>query len=298
MNAPTRLALFGAALLVAFGVAFGIARVAVPDSVVRAWTDSSRSHGTHDDHDDHVAPPATAPVTGTSLSADGYVLGPVSAPGQVGEPGTLSFRIDDPRGTPLTSYATEHEQDLHLIVVRSDGARFRHVHPSLDAATGVWSLPWTWDAAGTYRVFADFVPGGHDTSPLTLSRTVAVAGEVTPWRSEPSRIAQVDGLTVTLTGDLPVGYQGTLTAAVTRDGTPVTTLQPYLGAFGHLVALREGDLAYLHVHPHGDTPGPGATGGPEIAFSASAPTAGRYLLYLDFQLDGAVHTAAFVVDAA
>ena len=40
-----------------------------------------------------------------------------------------------------------------------------------------------------------------------------------------------------------------LTLTVTKDGQPVTDLQPYLGAYGHLVALRAGDLAYLHVHP-------------------------------------------------
>ena len=83
---------------------------------------------------------------------------------------------------------------------------------------------------------------------------------------------------------------------ITSDGEPVTELEPYLGAFGHLVALREGDLAYLHVHPHGEEPQPGQTSGPEIVFEATAPTPGRYLLYLDFQVVGQVHTAPLVLD--
>ncbi|RDH09970.1 heavy-metal-associated domain-containing protein, partial [Tsukamurella pulmonis] len=49
--------------------------------------------------------------------------------------------------------------------------------------------------------------------------------------------------------------------------------------------------------PEGAEPKPGDTGGPAIAFQAQAPTAGRYLLYLDFQVDGVVRTASFVVDA-
>ena len=77
----------------------------------------------------------------------------------------------------------------------------------------------------------------------------------------------------------------------------MTTLEPYLGAFGHLVALREGDLAYLHVHAEGDEPQARDTAGPEIGFAAEAPTADRYLLYLDFQVDGQVQTAEFVIDA-
>ena len=78
----------------------------------------------------------------------------------------------------------------------------------------------------------------------------------------------------------------------------VALVEPYLGAFGHLVALRDGDLAYLHVHPHGDAPTAGQTSEPDIVFEAIAPTPGRYLLFLDFQVDGQVHTAPLVLDTA
>ena len=61
----------------------------------------------------------------------------------------------------------------------------------------------------------------------------------------------MDGYTVTLDGDLTAGADAKLTLSVSRDGKPVTDLQPYLAAYGHLVALRDGDLAYLHVHPEG-----------------------------------------------
>ena len=63
------------------------------------------------------------------------------------------------------------------------------------------------------------------------------------------------------------------------------------------MALRAGDLAYLHVHPAG-APGDGVTpAGPGITFYATAPTAGDYRLYLDFQHDGVVRTAEFTVHA-
>jgi hypothetical protein len=86
-----------------------------------------------------------------------------------------------------------------------------------------------------------------------------------------------------------------VTLTVNRDGVPVTDLQPYLAAYGHLVALREGDLAYLHVHPDG-SPGDGVTpAGPQIEFVAEVPTAGGYRLFLDFQHGGVVRTAEFTV---
>lgn len=238
-----------------------------------------------------------AALPGLSLSSSGYVLAPVTAPAHVGESGELRFQIRTQDGSALTRFATAHEKALHLMVVRSDGDQFRHVHPALDKSTGTWSLPWRWNAAGTYRVYADFTPGDTGEG-VTLARTVEVAGPYAPVVSEASRVARVDDYTVSIEGDLVVGSSSDLTISITRGGEPVTALEPYLGAFGHLVALREGDLAYLHVHAEGEEPQPGETAGPEITFMAQAPTTGRYLLYLDFQTDGQVRTARFVLDAA
>lgn len=83
---------------------------------------------------------------------------------------------------------------------------------------------------------------------------------------------------------------------MSRDGEEVTGLEPYLGAYGHLVALRQGDLGYAHVHPEGDAPQASETAGPDVSFAASVPTPGRYLLYFDFQVEGVVHSVPFVVD--
>jgi len=295
MNAAGRLGMFTAGAAVAFAAAFGVASVLVPDSVAAAPSEGEtmKDHSTTD----ASSGSGTASPAGVSLSGGGFFLSSVTAPAATGVAGELTFRILTDEGEPLTEFAVAHERDLHLIVVRSDGSRFRHVHPVLDQQTGMWSLPWEWDAAGTYRVYADFTPGGQDAEGVTLSRTVQVTGDYQPVNAEPSRTAQVAGYTASIAGDLVAGSMTDLAISVSRDGKPVTTLEPYLGAFGHLVALRDGDLAYLHVHAEGDEPRPGDTSGPEIAFMAEAPTPGRYLLYLDFQVDGQVHTAGFVLDA-
>ncbi|MFB7249575.1 heavy-metal-associated domain-containing protein [Microbacterium sp. NPDC056234] len=298
MNTAGRLGLYGAGLVVAFGAAYLAAGAIVPDSAVAAW--SQASHADDPGHAAEQQEPADTEqkeqeVTGVTISASGFTLAPLAAPAATGTDGELAFRILTADGDPVTAYETAHGKQLHLIVVRNDGTQYRHVHPELDAATGVWSLPWTWDAAGTYRVYTDFVSDG---TAATLSRTVDVAGTLTPNpATEVITTASVDGFDVAITGDLVAGADSDLTVEVTRDGEPVTTLEPYLGAFGHLVALRDGDLAYLHVHAHGDEPEPGDTAGPAVAFTAGVPTAGRYLLYLDFQVDGQVRTAQFVLDA-
>ena len=84
-----------------------------------------------------------------------------------------------------------------------------------------------------------------------------------------TRTVHVDDFTVTVAGDLVAGRDARLTLSVIKDGKPVTDLEPYLGAYGHLVALREGDLAYLHVHPDGE-PGDGRTG-PDPRSSSTPP---------------------------
>lgn len=295
MNAGARLALYGAGLVVAFGAAFAVAGVVVPASAVDAWSEGSETggHGS-------MTETSTDSLKGLSLSSDGYVLAALEAPTVVGEASELSFQIQDAAGDPVTDYTTTHEKDLHLIVARSDGSQFRHVHPVLDEATGTWSTPWEWAEAGSYRMFADFAPAGADADApsLTLTSSVDVAGDLTPVVPQPTRVAEVDGFTVSIEGDMVAGSSSELSITVERDGNPVTALEPYLGAFGHLVALREGDLAYLHVHAAGEDPKEGETAGPTIMFGAEVPTAGRYLLYLDFQVDGQVHTAEFVLDAA
>lgn len=299
MNAGAKLALYGAGLVVVFGGAYGLAGVAVPDSVVASWTQraGTETHGgEHGEHGGTEQPASEHPLPGLSLNADGFTLAPVNAPATTGSRGTLSFQILNDHGEPVTEFTTAHEKDLHLIVVRSDGAQFRHAHPVLDTSTGTWSLPWSWQKAGAYRVYADFTPAGT-TAAVTLTRTVQVGGAYEPVARGVQSTDEVDGYTVTIGGQLTAGESSRLTISVSRDGRPVTTLQPYLGAFGHLVALRQGDLAYLHVHAEGDAPQPDATAGPEIAFAAHVPTEGRYLLYLDFRVDGQVHTAEFVLDA-
>ncbi|MFF0991502.1 hypothetical protein [Kocuria nitroreducens] len=207
---------------------------------------------------------------------------------------TVTFRVIGPDGRALTGFSPTHEKELHLIAVRRDTAGFQHVHPVMDE-TGTWrgDLDLT---PGDWRIFADFHPSGH--GPMTLGIDASVAGHYEPQPlPEPVRTAQAGQYTVSLDGELIPGEPSELTFSVSRNGEPVADLQPYLAAYGHLVALRVGDLAYLHVHPVGE-PGDGITApGPEILFVATAPSAGLYRLHLDFQSEGVVRTAQFTVQA-
>ncbi|MYR47717.1 hypothetical protein GTY83_01095 [Streptomyces sp. SID4928] len=231
---------------------------------------------------------------GLAVSEDGYTL-ELGATVLPAGPQALSFQIIGPDGLPVTAYKTEHEKELHLIAVRRDTTGFQHVHPVRDG-NGVWSVNVTL-TPGDWRIFADIHPSGHDGT-LTLGIDAAVAGAYEPQPLPgDTRTARLGDYAVTLDGDLVPGEAADLTLTVTRDGLPVTDLQPYLGAYGHLVALRAGDLGYLHVHPEGEPGDTSTDPGPGITFMAVAPTAGTYRLYLDFQHDDKVRTAEFTLRA-
>ncbi|MEV5546651.1 hypothetical protein AB0L35_11085 [Streptomyces sp. NPDC052309] len=229
---------------------------------------------------------------GLSVSEHGYTLELDSTILTAGvQP--VSFRVTGPDGQAVTEFVPEHEKELHFIAVRRDTAGFQHVHPVRDEK-GTWSVELALEP-GDWRFFADVHPAGHDGA-MTLGIDAAVAGPYEPRPlPEATGTARIGEYTVALDGALLPGEASELTLTVSRNGRPVTDLQPYLAAYGHLVALRVGDLGYLHVHPEGE-PGDGTTApGPEIAFMAVAPSAGTYRLFLDFQHNDVVRTAEFTV---
>jgi hypothetical protein len=228
-------------------------------------------------------------VRGLSATADGLTLELDTPELARGVPTTLRFRVRDSTAAPLRDFDVEHDKRMHLIVVRRDLTGFQHLHPTI-SNTGTWSARLTLPAAGSYRVFADFKRDGRNQ---TLARSVNVAGRFDRVAlPAPASAATTEGdYTVRIdAGAVAAGTETTVAFSVTRRGRPVTP-QPYLGARGHLVALRWTDLAYLHVHPT-----EAGASGRGVRFATEFPTIGRYRLFLQFKHDGRVRTAAFTAN--
>jgi hypothetical protein len=290
MNTATKMSAYALALAVAFGGAWTAGAMAGP--LGDTGSPDTPGHGAMAPAEPAMAESADTRLPGLASADNGYRLD-LDRSTLTAEP--FQFRILTPTDTPVTAFDVEHGKRLHFIVVRADGSGFQHVHPEM-APDGTWSTNLVLPSAGGYRVFADMKPqGGAKT---TLGADIQVAGDYQPIEHQPSRVSTVDGYEVRLDGALVPGTQSPVTATVTKDGRPVGDLQPYLGAYGHLVTLRATDLGYLHVHPQG-TPGDGPTmPGPDIRFLVEVPTANRYRLFLDFQHNGTVRTAAFTIDAS
>jgi hypothetical protein len=310
MDTPTpykRIGLFVAVLLLVFGTAAAIGSVVEPTDM-----ESNQEHGgekmaTHTADTAHGKEQATHQPAGLGISDGGLTLRIASTQFARGEAQKLRFEIEDSDGQAVTDFDELHERRMHLIVVRRDGTGFQHLHPEMDT-DGTWTVPVELDQPGVYRAFADFSAGGEQH---TLAGDLFVSGGEFEARPFPPAqpLDATDGYEVRLRAGEPVAGEPTsLTFAVSEGGHEVHDLAPYLGAKGHLVALREGDLAFLHVHPEeagaehgGDGHGHGGEtghepGANEIVFAATFPTAGRYRLYLQFKHEGVVRTAEFTVE--
>lgn len=254
----TRVALFVAGLAGIFLAALALGSVV---DVEARTIQADASHG-----EEMSAPPA-----GLAVEQDGYRLVQERATMPAGRFRPYVFRILGPDGSVLRDFDVEHERRLHLIVVsrQSDGP-FLHLHPR-QRPDGSWAVPLKLPVAGSYRVFADFTTGGERQ---TLG--IDISGQGGPdaafwWLSQYDADLQQTG--------------ERLEFDIRLNGEPVET-QPYLGAGGHLVVLREGDLAYIHAHAEEG----------ELAFDVPFPSPGRYRLYLQFKVDGKVETISKVVE--
>ena len=221
---------------------------------------------------------AAADLGGLSIAAGEYRLEVGRPTLPAGEASRFSFTVFGPEG-PVREVAEHGGVRMHLIVVRRDLTDYQHLHPTL-APDGSWQTELTLPRAGAYRAYADFERGGDKT---VLGTDLFAAGAFTPEQlPAPATVAEIDGYRVELEGHAEAGVDATLRYRITRDGEPVD-VEPYLGAGGHLVALRQGDLAYLHVHPLAEQRG-------EISFAATFPTVAAYRLFLQFKHEGRVQT--------
>ena len=280
MSAAARVAGFVAVLVLVFGGA-ALAGGAIEPHGENPSAPSDDDMSDHMTSTDTHSSPAAHPVRGLAVAADDLRVVVERPELRRGRTEQLRFRIVDGRGETVRDFDVEHEKRMHLILARRDLTGFQHLHPT-QGADGAWTADVRIDDAGSYRLFADF---SHEDTPQTLASDLRVDGaaDLRPLPAPAPTSVSDGGYDVRLdAGSARAGKEADLRFTITRDGKPVET-EPYLGAGGHLVALREGDMAFLHVHPTGDGP----------SFAATFPTVGRYRLFLQFQHEGRIQTVAF-----
>lgn len=235
---------------------------------------------------------ATMDMGGSDSGTQGLSLQVATTGLTSNQPTTLAFKVVAADGSAVTQFKVEQTKELHLILVRSDLSSYRHIHPSL-ASDGTWTVSVTFPKGGSYRMVADFVPilGGAATARVAITTDLTVkGGGVDTVLPAPSTTATVDGYTVQLAGLMSSATESTLTFTVMSSAGKRVVLEPYLGAFGHLVAFAKSDLAYTHIHPNSADQNNGM-----LTFLGQVAAPGAHRLFMQFAAAGKVHTAEFTI---
>ncbi|WP_430510295.1 hypothetical protein [Gottfriedia solisilvae] len=211
-----------------------------------------------------------------------------------GQKTTLNMNVTNKDGKPVKEFELEHEKLMHLIVVSKDLAFFDHIHPEYEG-DGKFTISPNFPTGGEYKLYADYVPKG--ASKIVKSTEVSVGGQ----KAQPTKLVAdkeltkvVDGKEVTLTFDhLMTNMELTMNFTIKDAKTkkPITNLQPYLGAIGHVVAISGDTETYLHVHPMDEK-----STGPDAKFMTTFPKKGIYKIWGQFQQNGKVFIMPFTVN--
>lgn len=290
MGTAARLAAYAIALALVLGMGWGAGHLVGPVGHAFASDNGARRAGATHALD-------AEPLDGLAAAAGGYRIAVANTAFQPAKTDELRFTITGPDGHAVTAFAASERDPapLHVIVVRRDAAGFQRLDPTMDP-DGAWHAPLTLPAPGVWHAFVDTNPAAGP--PLVLGVDLFAAGPFEPFTFPPSRVAQIGGFQLRLDGDLVPGVSSQVFFTVSQDGVGVTGLQPYLGGFGRLVLLRQGDLAYVAAASGDGAPTPPAPtdrAGPAIAFTADVPSAGTYRLFLQFRVSDVMHTAEFTL---
>jgi len=239
-----------------------------------------------DDHGEHAH--------GSEMSAEPaaqLILSSTPERPRAGQPVELRIMLHDASGQMLKEFEPTHTKLAHLIIVREGLDEFAHLHPTVDA-TGNITATHTFPSGGSYLVFLDHKPVGKP--PATSQAKLVVEGDSPP---APALKPDVPG---TIEGD---GLQATVSMRSSTDnaqvvnfkvqderGKPVSDLEPYLGAMGHLVVLSADGGQYVHAHPLTESAPDG-----NVEFEVHFPGPGTYKGWGQFQRGGRVFTIPAVM---
>jgi hypothetical protein len=237
-----------------------------------------------------LAPPDThaTDLGGLSSAADGYTLSAVRPKLHPGDDQFVELRITGPDGGALGDLDEVDGVPMHLVAVRRDLTGFQHINPAPGEGTSWWALLNL--TPGPWHVTIELQPAALKRR-ITLGTDFAVLGDYQPEPlPTPTDQVSVGGLDVRRSGALSTRPDALSIFTVTRDGQPVTDLQPLHDGFGHAVIIRPGDLGYRHLHAL-----PAAGGGSELQFEGGVPAPGTYRMFVEFYRGDRLHVAAYTV---
>jgi len=222
-------------------------------------------------------------------------------PAEPGRESRVVLTLTTSTGKPVgpDDVIVQHTRKLHLLVIDPTLRDYQHLHPEPGEEAGEWVFAFTPRLAGTYRVFADFVPVPTRRS-LYAGADLPVTGDVAVNMNILSWDAEVDGYRFQLTPDAPIraGKAAELAFTVTRpDGGPVP-MELVMDAYAHLVAFDQNKIGFAHLHPKETALTPPDANAPKLTFRITIPNPGVYVIWAQVMLAGREVFAPFWFEIA
>jgi hypothetical protein len=232
----------------------------------------------------HLLPPVQ-PILHMQLEAL-----PAPTPGQ---PIHLKFqlvRLKDLSPVGPDDLITTHEAPLHALVCDRLLTDYHHAHPTPTGKPGEWEFTFTPQHSDEYHLWINAVPSqtGREEFPMNIISQINPNVAPTQIIRDPALTSTFAGLTGQITwngGDQPETNRpisGTLHLAQ-PSGEPVADLEPFMGAFAHIVGFADDFRTVLHVHPEGAIPAPADRSGPDIDFTLRPTRPGFHRLFVQVQ---------------
>jgi hypothetical protein len=208
---------------------------------------------------------------------------------------TIPFQIvDTTTEKPISLFQIKYEKIMHAIIVDSSLSYYEHIHP--EQVGTEFNLKTSFPQEGTYYIYLNYSPLGSTEQVDMFTITAGNPEEITQSIQKPETnfTKTVSDYEVTLKRQQPL----TLEIKDKQTKKPITDLQPYLGAFGHLAMIHQQTHSFIHVHP--TQTNLGQVAGPTIEFLPMSltnvpPEKGVYRIFIQFKHNDKVNLVDFTI---
>lgn len=229
----------------------------------------------------------------------------------------IVIEIKDATGNPIEKFDAHKEKLMHLVIVSNNLQFFEHTHPTF-TGKGRFEVNARLPFGGQYTLFSSYQPSDENEEISVLSETVD--GEPPPNASVDTNLRRktIKDTSVTLllsnaersssenslredAGEkVKAGHKTDIQFVFRQPNSnePITDLQPYLDAQGHLVVIKQSTASpptlnlnsYMHIHSIAED------ASSQVNFAATFPEPGNYKLWGEFNRGGHLIVADFWIE--
>lgn len=246
------------------------------------------AEGGHAMSHDHHAAMIESPIKKEDLELK--IISPVFI--QPGKNTTVIFRLMNPitnKAITLNDLKIVHTQKLHLLIIDPSLSDYHHVHPIETSTRGEFTFNFIPQKQSSYRIWADVTPTVTDQQQYVMTDIGKPSKSKIFINKKVNKIVNVNGYLFTLKFDQEprIGQPVIGKITITKDGKPVTQLEPLMGAYAHVVGFTEDYQSVVHIHPMGKEPTqPTDRGGPTLTFHLEPEKVGYVKLFVQVRING------------